>query len=75
VGIKVKTPGKQISTGTVRVARAMMRRWKKEGNHFPPNNKLVQEPEVNEQNRCPDTDSNKTKIYYAKDPNEAQRTL
>jgi hypothetical protein len=23
----------------------MMRRWKKEGNQFPPNNKLVQEPE------------------------------
>jgi hypothetical protein len=25
----------------------MMQRWKKEGNHFPPNNKLVQEPEGN----------------------------
>jgi hypothetical protein len=23
----------------------MMGRWKKEGDHFPPNNKLVQEPE------------------------------
>jgi hypothetical protein len=28
--------------------------WKKEGNHFPPNNKLVQEGEVNEENRYPD---------------------
>jgi hypothetical protein len=29
----------------------MMGRWKKEGNHFSPNNKLVQEPEGNEENR------------------------
>jgi hypothetical protein len=29
----------------------MMRRWKKEGKHFPPNNKSVQEPEGNEENR------------------------
>jgi hypothetical protein len=29
----------------------MMGRWKKDGNHFPPNNKLAQEPEVNEENR------------------------
>jgi hypothetical protein len=28
---------------------------------FPPNNKLVQEPEGNEENRYPDPDSNKTK--------------
>jgi hypothetical protein len=27
----------------------MMVRWKKEGNHSPPNNKLVQEPEGNEE--------------------------
>jgi hypothetical protein len=44
----------------------MMGRWKIEGNHFPPNNKLVQEPEGNEENRCPDLDSNKRKINYAK---------
>jgi hypothetical protein len=31
-----------------------MGRWKKEGNHFTPTNKLVQEPEGNEENRCPD---------------------
>jgi hypothetical protein len=31
----------------------------KEGNHFLPNNKLVQEPEGNEENRYPDPDSNK----------------
>jgi adenylosuccinate synthase len=51
----------------------MMWRQKKEGNHFPPNNKLVQEPEENEDNRCPDADSNKTKINYGKEPNEAHK--
>jgi hypothetical protein len=50
-----------------------MGRQKKEGNHFPPNNKLVQEPEGNEENRYPDPDSNKTKINYAKGPNEAHK--
>jgi hypothetical protein len=50
-----------------------MGRWKKEGNRFPPNNKLLQEPEGNEENRCPDTESNKTKINYAKEPNKAHK--
>jgi hypothetical protein len=31
----------------------MMGRWKKDGNHFPPNNKLVQEPEGNEKKQKP----------------------
>jgi hypothetical protein len=39
----------------------MMGRWKKDGNYFPQNNKLVQEPERNEVNRYPNPDSNKTK--------------
>jgi hypothetical protein len=47
-----------------------MGRWKKEGNHFPPNNKLVHEPEGNEQNRYPDPDSNKTR-----NPMKPTRTL
>jgi hypothetical protein len=51
----------------------MMGRLKKDGNHFPPNNKLVQEPEANEENRYPDLDSNKTKINYAKEPNKAHK--
>jgi hypothetical protein len=51
----------------------MMGRWKKEGNHFPPNNKLVQEPEGNEENRYSDPDSNKTKKNYAKEPNVAHK--
>jgi hypothetical protein len=54
----------------------MMGRRKKEGSHFPTSDKLVQEPEGNEENRYPDPDSNKTKINYAKEPNEAhKRTL
>jgi hypothetical protein len=61
------------STWTVTIARGMMGRWKKEGNHFPPNNKLVQEPEENEENRCPDPDSNKMKINYAKETNETHK--
>jgi hypothetical protein len=48
---------------------------KKEGNHFPPNSKLVQETEGNEENRCPDPASNKTKINYAKEPNEAHKNI
>jgi hypothetical protein len=36
-----------------------MGRWKKEGKHFLHNNKLVQEPEGNEEIRYPDLDSNK----------------
>jgi hypothetical protein len=33
----------------------------------------VQEPEGNEENRYPDPDINKTKIDYAKEPNEAHK--
>jgi hypothetical protein len=45
----------------------MMGRWKKEGNHFSPNNKLVQEPDTQIQT------PNKMKINYAKEPNEAHK--
>jgi hypothetical protein len=51
----------------------MMGRWKNDGNHSPLNNKLVQEPEGNEENGYPDSDSNKTKINYTKEPNEAHK--
>jgi flagellar biosynthesis GTPase FlhF len=61
------------STETVTIARAMMGRWKKEGNQFPPSNKLVQEPEGNEENRYSDPHSIKMKINYAKEPNEAHK--
>jgi hypothetical protein len=52
----------------------MMGRRKKDGNHFPPKNKLIQEPEGNEEKRHPVPYSNKTKINYAKEPNEAQKS-
>jgi hypothetical protein len=48
----------------------MMERWKKDGNHSSPNNKLVQELEGNQENKCPDPNSNKTKINYAKESNK-----
>jgi GH24 family phage-related lysozyme (muramidase) len=50
-----------------------MGKWKNEGSHFSPNTKLVQEPEGNEENRYPDPDSNKMKINYGKEPNEAHK--
>jgi hypothetical protein len=39
---------------------------KRDGNHSPPKNKLIQDSEGNEENRYPVPDSNKTKINYAK---------
>jgi hypothetical protein len=47
-----------------------MGRWKKDGSHFLPNNKLVCEPERNEENRYPDSNFNKTKTT-PRNPNEA----
>jgi squalene cyclase len=52
-----------------------MGRWKKERNYFPHNNKLVQEPEGNEENRYSDPDYNKMKINYAKEPNKAHKNM
>jgi histidinol-phosphate/aromatic aminotransferase/cobyric acid decarboxylase-like protein len=49
----------------------MEKRWKP----FPPNNKLVQEPERNEENRYPDPNASKTKINYAKEPNKAHKNI
>jgi hypothetical protein len=46
---------------------------KPEGNHFPPNKKLVQEPEGIEEIRNPNPDSNKINIKYDKEPNEAHK--
>jgi hypothetical protein len=40
---------------------------------LPPQNKLVQDSEGNEENRYPDADSNKTKINYTKEPNKAHK--
>jgi hypothetical protein len=50
-----------------------MGKQKKDGNHSPPQNKLVQDSEGNKENGYPDLDSNKTKINYTKEQNEAQK--
>jgi hypothetical protein len=50
-----------------------MGKQKKQGNQFPHNKKLVQEPEGNEENRYSDPDSNKMKINYAKESNGAHK--
>jgi hypothetical protein len=47
---------------------------KRDGNHSPFKNKLVQDLEGNEENGYPVPDSNKAKIDYLKDPNIAHRT-
>jgi hypothetical protein len=51
----------------------MLGRQKKQGNQFLHSKKLVQEPEGNEENRYSYPDSNKMKINYAKEPNEAYK--
>jgi hypothetical protein len=48
---------------------------KRDRNHFPPKNKLVQDSERNEENGYPDPDSNKTKTNYTKEPKEAQKNI
>jgi hypothetical protein len=60
-------------TGTITTPRATTGRQKKQRNQFPHSKKLVQEPEGNEENRYSDPDSNKMKINYAKEPNEAHK--
>jgi hypothetical protein len=61
------------STGKITTPSAMTGRQKKQGNQFPHSKKLVQEPEGNEENRYSDPESNKMKINYAKEPNEAHK--
>jgi hypothetical protein len=46
-----------------------MGRQKRDGNHSPHKNNLIQDSERNEENRNPVPNSNKTKINNAKDPN------
>jgi hypothetical protein len=59
------------STETVTTPKTMMGRQKKQENQFSHSKELVQEPEGNEENRYSDPDSNKMKINYAKECNEA----
>jgi hypothetical protein len=50
-----------------------MGRRKRDQNHFPPQNKLVQYSEGIEENKYPSADSNQTKISYDKEPKEAHK--
>jgi hypothetical protein len=50
-----------------------MGRRKRDGNNSPPQNKLVQYSEGNEENGYPVPDSNKTKINYLKEPKETHK--
>jgi hypothetical protein len=50
-----------------------MGRRKRDGNHSPPKNKVIQDLEWNEENRYPDPDSYKTRINYTKEPNDAHK--
>jgi hypothetical protein len=42
---------------------------------LPPQNNSIQDSEGNEENRYPVPDSNKTKINYTKEPNEAHKNI
>jgi hypothetical protein len=50
-----------------------MGRQKRDGNHSPTKNRLIQDLKGNEKNGYQVPDSNKTKINYAKEPNEAHK--
>jgi hypothetical protein len=50
-----------------------MGRRKRDGNHSPLKSKLVKYSEGHEENGYPVPDTNKTKIDYAKEPNEAHK--
>jgi hypothetical protein len=52
-----------------------MGRRKRGGNYSPPQKKVLQDLEQNEENGYPDPDSNKTKINYTKEPNEAHKNI
>jgi hypothetical protein len=45
-----------------------MGRQKRDGNHFPHKNNLIQDSEGNEENENPVLDSNKTKIMTPRNP-------
>jgi hypothetical protein len=51
-----------------------MGRQKRDGNHSPHKNKLIQDSEGNEENRYPVPEPNKTKIDYPKEPKKSTRT-
>jgi hypothetical protein len=48
---------------------------KRDGNHSPLQNNLIQDSEVNEKNRYPVLDSNKTKTNATKEPNNVHKNI
>jgi hypothetical protein len=52
-----------------------MGRRKRDGNHTPPQNNLIQDSEGNEENRYLVPDSNKTKINDTKEPSNAHKNI
>jgi hypothetical protein len=46
---------------------------KRDGNHSPPKNNLIQDSEGNEESGYPVPDSNKTKVNDAKEPSNAHK--
>jgi hypothetical protein len=50
-----------------------MGRRKKDGNHSPPENNLIQDLEENEENWYPVPDSNITNINDTKEPNDVHK--
>jgi ABC-type transporter Mla subunit MlaD len=50
-------------------------RRKRDGNHSPPQNNLIQDLEGNEENGYPVPDSNKTKIKDTKEPNDVYKNI
>jgi hypothetical protein len=50
-----------------------MGRKKRDGNHSPPKNNLIQDSEGNEENEYPVLNSNKTKINDTKEPNNVHK--
>jgi molecular chaperone DnaK (HSP70) len=50
-----------------------MGRQKRDGNHSPPQNNLIQNSEGNEENGYPVLESNKTKINDSKEPNNVHK--
>jgi hypothetical protein len=52
-----------------------MGRQKRDGNHSPTKNNLIQDSEGTEENGYPVPDSNKIQINYAKEPNKAHKNI
>jgi hypothetical protein len=52
-----------------------MGRWKRDRNHSPPKNNLIQASKGNEENEFPVLDSNKTKINDTKELNDDHKDI